>query len=118
MSSGRIDRTRGDAIAKRNRTSLMRAWSAGEGGSDLPPVAGDHLVRPQHGQLVTRASKSSIVASPGRPVQLDILRAHRDQLAQRVGCDGSIAGIHRECSIGSAFTKPPVTDAPVRVSDT
>ncbi len=34
------------------------------------------------------------------------------------GWDGSIAGIHRECNIGSALTKPPVTDEPVSVSDT
>ena len=34
------------------------------------------------------------------------------------GCEGSIHGIHREWSMGNAFTNPPVTDEPVSVSDT
>jgi hypothetical protein len=34
------------------------------------------------------------------------------------GPPGSIDGIQRVCSIGNAFTKPPVSDGPVSVSDT
>ena len=71
-------------------------------------------------------ASSSVGASCSDTVTSPVQTGPRSTSTERIvtsssrlaGRDGSMLGIHRECSMGSALTKPPVSDPPVSVSVT